>query len=97
MEWTALIAIFISLLLIGFFSGIEIAFISANKLSIELKRKQGTFSGKIWSEYSDNPARFIGTTLVGFNILIVVYGLLWGRFGKCHFGNVSTSVILTSA
>jgi CBS domain containing-hemolysin-like protein len=80
MEWTALIAIFISLLLIGFFSGIEIAFISANKLSIELKRKQGTFSGKIWSEYSDNPARFIGTTLVGFNILIVVYGLLWSSF-----------------
>jgi len=80
MEWTALFAIFISLLLIGFFSGIEIAFISANKLSIELKKKQGTFSGKIWSEYADNPARFIGTTLVGFNILLVIYGLLWSSF-----------------
>jgi putative hemolysin len=80
MEWTALFAIFISLILIGFFSGIEIAFVSANKLSIELKKKQGTFSGKIWSEYADNPARFIGTTLVGFNILLVIYGLLWSSF-----------------
>jgi putative hemolysin len=80
MEWTALFAIFISLLLIGFFSGIEIAFVSANKLSIELKKKQGTYSGRIWSEYADNPARFIGTSLVGFNVLLVVYGLLWSSF-----------------
>jgi putative hemolysin len=80
MEWTALFAIFISLLLIGFFSGIEIAFVSANKLSIELKKKQGTYSGRKWSEYADNPARFIGTSLVGFNILLVVYGMLWSSF-----------------
>ena len=78
MDWMALIAIVASLLLIGFFSGIEIAFISANKLSIELNRKQGTHSGKIWGAYSDNPTRFIGTTLVGINIVMVVYGLLIG-------------------
>jgi putative hemolysin len=73
MEW---IAFLISLLMIGFFAGIEIAFISANKLSIELNRKQGTKSGKVWGFYADRPARFIGTTLVGINLVFVVYGLL---------------------
>jgi putative hemolysin len=78
MDWTALIAIIGSLLLIGFFSGIEIAFVSANKLSIELNRKQGTYSGRIWGAYSDKPTRFIGTTLVGINVVLVIYGLLIG-------------------
>ncbi len=78
MEWTALIAIIASLLLIGFFSGIEIAFVSANKLSVELNRKQGTHSGKTWGAYADKPARFIGMTLVGVNIVLVIYGLLIG-------------------
>ena len=80
MDWTALIAILISLLLIGFFAGIEIAFVSANKLSIELNRKQGTRSGQIWGAFSDRPARFIGTTLVGINIVFVIYGLLATAF-----------------
>ncbi|MFM2326401.1 MAG: hypothetical protein RIR31_603 [Bacteroidota bacterium] len=79
MDWMALIAIIASLLLIGFFSGIEIAFVSANKLSIELNRKQGTYSGKVWGAYSDKPTRFIGTTLVGLNIVLVIYGLLIGE------------------
>ena len=78
MDWMALIAIIVSLLLIGFFSGIEIAFVSVNKLSVELNRKQGTYSGKIWGAYSDKPTRFIGTTLVGVNIVLVIYGLLIG-------------------
>ena len=78
MDWTALIAIAVSLLLIGFFAGIEIAFVSANKLSIELNRKQGTRSGEVWGNFSDKPARFIGTTLVGINIVFVIYGLLIG-------------------
>jgi magnesium and cobalt exporter, CNNM family len=80
MDWMALLAIIISLLFIGFFSGIEIAFVSANKMSIELRKKQGSFSGKTWSKYAESPARFIGTTLIGFNILLVIYGLLWSHF-----------------
>ncbi len=76
---TALIAIFISLLLIGFFAGIEIAFISANKLSIELNKKQGTYAGKMWGKYAENPAKFIGTILVVVNIVLVIYGLLIGE------------------
>jgi putative hemolysin len=78
MEWTALIAIIVSLLLIGFFSGVEIAFVSANKLSLELNRKQGTHAGRTWGTYADKPARFIGMTLVGVNIVLVIYGLLIG-------------------
>ena len=78
MDWTALFAIVISLLLIGFFSGIEIAFVSANKLSVELRKKQGTYSGKVWGDYADKPAKFIGTTLIGVNVVLVIYGLLVG-------------------
>ncbi|MEP7106571.1 MAG: hemolysin family protein [Ferruginibacter sp.] len=80
MDWIALFAILISLLLIGFLSGVEMAFVSANKLSIELRKKQGTYSGKIWGEYADKPARFIGTTLISFNVILVVYGLFWSSF-----------------
>jgi len=62
--------------LIGFFAGTEIAFISANKLNIELRKKQGTISGKILARFMENPSEFIGTSLVGCNILLVIYGLL---------------------
>lgn len=79
MDWITLIPIIVSLLLIGFFSGIEIAFGSANKLSIELRKKQGNISGKIWSRFSDEPAKFVGSTLVGVTIFMVIYGLLVGQ------------------
>ncbi|HXR84477.1 MAG TPA: hemolysin family protein [Hanamia sp.] len=77
MDWITFVPIFIALLVIGFFSGIEIAFISANKLSIELRKKQGNYSGRIWSAFLEKPAIFIVTTLLIINILLVVYGLLW--------------------
>ncbi|MBA2563498.1 MAG: HlyC/CorC family transporter [Chitinophagaceae bacterium] len=77
MDWMALIAIALALILIGFFAGVEIAFVSASKLSVELKKKQGSYSGRIWAGYMEKPARFIGTTLIALNILLVVYGLLW--------------------
>ena len=64
------------ILLMGFFAGTEIAFISANKLNIELRKKQGKFSGQILARFMENPAEFIGTSLVGVNVLLVVYGLL---------------------
>jgi len=78
MDISALVAIIIALLLIGFFSGIEIAFISANRLSIELNRKQGSYSGKLWGKLADHPTRFIATTLLAFNLVLVLYGLLVG-------------------
>ncbi|MBI1780477.1 MAG: HlyC/CorC family transporter [Sphingobacteriales bacterium] len=76
MDLYTIIAIVVSILLIGFFAGIEIAFVSANKLSIELKKKQGLYSGRVISAFMEKPAKFIGTTLIGLNIFLVVYGLL---------------------
>lgn len=67
------------ILLIGFFAGTEIAFISANKINIELKRKQGSYSGKILGRFMNNPAEYLGTSLVGVNIVLVLYGLLMIR------------------
>ena len=79
MEFVVILVIFlISILLICFFAGIEVAFVSANKLSIELSKKQGTYSGKTWGNYSEQPTKFIGTILVAINIVLVIYGLLVG-------------------
>ena len=79
MDWMSIIAIVASLFLIGFFAGIEIAFVSVSKLSVELRRKQGSYSGKIWSAFMEAPTRFIGTTLIALNLLLVVYALLWSE------------------
>ncbi len=76
--------IFISLLftiiLIGFFAGYEIAFISANRFSIELKKKQGNKSSIIISKFLENQAGFIGSCLIGLNFFYVIYGLLFSQF-----------------
>ncbi len=64
------------IILIGFFAGIEIAFISVNKLNIELRKKQGSLSGKILSRFMEEPEEFIGSSLIGVNITLVIYGLL---------------------
>ncbi|MEO6818889.1 MAG: CNNM domain-containing protein, partial [Ginsengibacter sp.] len=79
MDWIPIAAMISAALLIGFFSGIEIAFISVSKLSVELKRKQGRYSGKIWSAFMEKPPRFIGTTLLVVNLLLVIYALLWSK------------------
>ncbi|MBS1668894.1 MAG: HlyC/CorC family transporter [Bacteroidetes bacterium] len=69
----------IAWLMIFFFTGIEIAFINANKLSIELKKKQGLKTGLILANLMDHPALFIGTMMVGFNIFLVLFGLMVGE------------------
>ncbi len=71
--------IILSILLTGFFAGIEIAFASANKFSIELRKKQGVASGIIWSRFVERPSRFIGVCLIGFNVSLVTCGLLVTR------------------
>lgn len=69
--------IFLTLVFIGFFAGYEIAFVSVNRLSIELKKKQGKKSGLILGKFMEEPAKFIGACLVGLNIFLVIYGLLF--------------------
>jgi CBS domain containing-hemolysin-like protein len=77
MNWLTFVPIIIALIVIGFFSGIEVVFVSANKFSIELRKKQGSYSGRIWSLFLEKPAKFIVTTIFIINILIVIYVLLW--------------------
>ena len=83
----------VTLILIGFFAGYEIAFVSANRLSIELKKKQGKKSGIILSNFMEHPAQFIGTCLIGLNIFLVLYGLLFHEllwytlWNPLHFQN----------
>lgn len=59
----------------SFFSGIEIAFISSDRLQIELEKEKGAIGGKILSRFTKNQAHFIGTTLIGNTISLVVYGI----------------------
>lgn len=67
------VAIILFLLLSALFSGSEIAYISANKLRIELKKKKDARRGSILTDFYDQPADFLGTMLVGNNIALVVF------------------------
>lgn len=73
-------AILFFLLLVGFFAGIEAAFSGINRLSVELRKKQGRTGGLLISQYLERPSNFIGVVLIGFNICLVVYGLMIGEF-----------------
>jgi len=68
--------ILLSLILSALFSGTEIAFISANKLVIELKKKKGSRRGSVIAKFYEKPAEFIGTLLVGNNIALVAFTTL---------------------
>ncbi len=67
--------VLISLLFSAFFSGLEIAFISANKLKIELDKNRGLISAKILSAFVKHPSRLLGALLLGNNISLVIYGM----------------------
>lgn len=69
-----LIVVLISLVLSAFFSGVEIAFISSNKLHIEIRSQHG-LSDKILSIFLKKPSWFITTTLIGNNVTLVIYGI----------------------
>lgn len=74
-DWKTILFFALTLLLMGFFAGIEMAFYSANRLTIELKKKQGGTTGQLLGKFVDSPANFLGTTLIGFNIFLVFLGL----------------------
>ena len=70
--------IILSLLFSAFFSGMEIAFISANKIHIEIEKKQEGFLSKILAGLTKKPSKFIATMLIGNNIALVIYGIFMG-------------------
>ncbi len=75
---TSIIIIVVSLLLSAFFSGMEIAFISANRIHLEIEKKQEGILSTVLSKLTAKPSKFIATMLIGNNIALVVYGMYMG-------------------
>lgn len=75
--WDLIAYFLITLLLMAFFAGIEMAFYSANRLSIELKKKDDAATSSLVSRFLQFPSRFLGSTLIGFTICLVVLVLLF--------------------
>lgn len=71
-----LIVIIATILLSAFFSGMEMAFVSANKLRMEIDKNQNIFASNILRIFSDNPSQYISTMLIGNNLALVVYGIV---------------------
>ena len=76
---SSIIVILVAIIFSAFFSGMEIAFVSANRLRIELDRKQGAFGSRFVKLFLDNPGQYIATMLIGNNIALVVYGLFFSH------------------
>lgn len=75
---TSLLIIILSLIFSAFFSGMEIAFVSANKIHIEIEKKQEGILAKVLGLLTERPSKFIATMLIGNNIALVIYGLFMG-------------------
>ncbi|PKA82518.1 CBS domain containing-hemolysin-like protein [Ulvibacter sp. MAR_2010_11] len=73
-----LVIIVIMLILSAFFSGMEIAYVSSNKIHIEIEKKQNNFLAGVLKKITKRPSKFIATMLVGNNIALVVYGFYMG-------------------
>lgn len=70
--------IILCLILCAFFSGMEIAFISSNKIYLEIEKKQDSFISNILTRLTEKPSKFIAAMLIGNNIALVVYGFFMG-------------------
>lgn len=79
-----IIYIILALLLSAFFSGSEIAYVSANKLGIEVQKNKGTRRGKILAGFYDDPRNFLSTMLVGNNIALVIFSILITEILRPH-------------
>lgn len=79
--------IILCLILSAFFSGMEIAFVSSNKIYLEIEKKQDDFISKILTKLTQKPSKFIATMLVGNNISMVIYGFFMGDLLMRWFEN----------
>ena len=96
--------IIISLIFSAFFSGMEIAYVSSNKISIEIEKKKTGFISSIIKILTNKPSKFITTMLIGNNIALVIYGFTMGALLTREFDLnlinqtlVSTFIILITA
>ena len=71
--------IILCLILCAFFSGMEIAFISSNKIYLEIEKKQDNFLSRILTKLTENPSKLIAAMLIGNNIALVIYGFFMGE------------------
>ncbi|OOG71803.1 hemolysin family protein [Flavobacterium sp. A45] len=71
--------IILCLILCAFFSGMETAFVSSNKIYLELEKKQDGFLSKILTKLIEKPSKFIAAMLIGYNVAFVVYGFFMGK------------------
>src|SRR6476661_5396447 len=74
---TTLVWFFVTIIMMGFFAGVEMAFYSINRFGIELKKKQGRQSAILLSKFIENPQSFLSTTLLGFTLFLVCFALLF--------------------
>ncbi|WP_033960051.1 hemolysin family protein [Psychroserpens jangbogonensis] len=74
----SILIIIVMLLLSAFFSGMEIAYVSSNKIHIEIEKKQDDFLARILTLLTAKPSKFIATMLIGNNIALVIYGFIMG-------------------
>lgn len=74
---STLVWFFVTIIMMGFFSGIEMAFFSANRFGIELKKKQGRPGAALLSRFFENPELFLGTSLLGFTLALVCFALMF--------------------
>lgn len=79
-ESAQIIGIITAMVFSAFFSGVEMAFVSSNKLYFELKAKQDILSAKIISQFNKSPSQFIGTMLIGNTLSLVAYGIFMEEY-----------------
>jgi len=76
---TLIIGLLISMLFSAFFSGMEIAFVSSNRMLAEMDREKGGVSQRVLSVFYQHPSNFVSTMLVGNNIALIIYGILFAQ------------------